>query len=164
MARCRVTLWPPRARVVPGKRFRVLWDIIQSIFLVYIAIVAPIKVGFGIKTPPWSFGHVLDIVMDIYFLFDLLVTFRSAYYHPKTGQLVTSARAIACTYAQGWLAIDVVSSVPLALIEGIVDFDKIVDNRVQVDDKEQSSLRLVRILMHGCLTLGAVVLGGEWCA
>jgi CRP-like cAMP-binding protein len=113
---------------------------------VYIAIVAPIKVGFGIKTPPWSFGHVLDIVMDIYFLFDLLVTFRSAYYHPKTGQLVTSARAIACTYAQGWLAIDVVSSVPLALIEGIVDFDKIVDNRVQVDDKEQSSLRLVRIL------------------
>jgi hypothetical protein len=34
----------------------------------------------------------------------------------------------------------------------------------QARELSAQGLRLVRILMHGCLTLGAVVLGGEWCA
>ena len=51
-------------------------------FLLYIAVVAPIKYAFQLESDRWSFGHVTDLIMDAYFFLDILLNFRTGYSHP----------------------------------------------------------------------------------
>ena len=50
--------------LLPDSTFRVTWDIAQTVFLVYIAIVAPIEYAFQLASPEGSFTHTMDLVID----------------------------------------------------------------------------------------------------
>ena len=54
--------------LLPESTFRVTWDIVQTIFLIYIAIVAPIEYAFQLASPEGSFTHIMDLIIDGYFL------------------------------------------------------------------------------------------------
>jgi hypothetical protein len=90
----------------------------------------------------------MDLIMDLYFLFDLGVSFRTAYTHPNTGKIVGSTRAIACNYLSGWFAIDIFSSVPLAYIELLQsDEESLQSDEVKEDSAGSAGLlKVLRIL------------------
>lgn len=46
--------------------------------MVYVAVVVPYKIGFSISSHPWETAFVVDAVVDVYFLMDVFLSFRSA--------------------------------------------------------------------------------------
>jgi len=57
------------------------------------------------------------IIIIFVFLFDVLVTCFSAYYDDKQGILITDNKDIFMQYFQGWFVIDMITSIPITLIE-----------------------------------------------
>ena len=58
--------------------FKQSWDLGCIPLLLYIAILAPLRIGFDIDASVLSFGWILDQVVDLVFIVDLLINFRSA--------------------------------------------------------------------------------------
>jgi hypothetical protein len=64
--------------ISPTSKFRGNWDLAQAIFLMYIAISLPYRLGFKDGVILWSFWFWFDLAIDVYFLLDLFVNFRTA--------------------------------------------------------------------------------------
>ena len=59
-----------------------------------------------------NFGlTVFDFIIDVYFLVDLGINFRTAY--TDDGELVTAPHKIAIKYLQTWFILDLSSSLPI---------------------------------------------------
>eukprot|EP01050_Picozoa_sp_SAG11_P029352 SAG11_NODE_8233_length_1044_cov_0.779894_2_plen_74_part_00 len=39
--------------MLPGNHFRIMWDLLQMVFLTVVAVMEPIRVGFEISAEPW---------------------------------------------------------------------------------------------------------------
>ena len=52
-----------------------------------------------------------NTLVDIVFLFDILVNFRTAVLSDE-GDLITESKDVAVRYAKGWLVFDVLAGVP----------------------------------------------------
>ena len=103
----------------PEGSFRKVWDIMQSVLLIYIAITVPIRLGFDVEnklgTPSW-WGELL---IDIYFWTDIVINFRTGV-HNKDGIVVYDFKVIRNSYLCGWFVIDVVSCFPAGYIAEIL--------------------------------------------
>ena len=79
------------------------WDLAQLVCIVYIAVAVPLRLGFDITIPPSSPMFWWDVLVDIYFIADVAMNFRLAYY-TLDGQLETSREKIRTNYLRGWCA------------------------------------------------------------
>ena len=61
----------------PNGGFRRVWDTVQAILLVYVALLAPWRICFNIEVEVWSGWFLLDLCVDLYFWADLVVNFRT---------------------------------------------------------------------------------------
>eukprot|EP01043_Picozoa_sp_COSAG02_P022046 COSAG02_NODE_1134_length_14376_cov_382.343700_2_plen_705_part_00 len=95
--------------------FRKRWDMVQVLALFYVAVVVPLRTGFGIELDPGSAGWWMELVVDVYFILDLCLNFVTSFYD-NDAVLVRAPREIAKRYAKGWLAIDVVSCLPISYV------------------------------------------------
>jgi hypothetical protein len=67
-------------------------------------------------------AYFIDIIADFIFLLDVFVISFSAYYDDNEGTLVTNNKRIFKNYASGWFWVDLVTSVPVSLIEDSLNF------------------------------------------
>lgn len=105
-----------RLCVRPNGRTRRLWDSVLLLFVIYNALEVPFVVGLN---PPTSRGlAILDNVITALFAADILVNFLTAFGGAgrRSGQLVTDPLLIARNYAGGWLAVDLVATLPFDAI------------------------------------------------
>jgi len=56
----------------------------------------------------------LDLVVDVMFMADMIVNFRTSFVHD--GELIVDARRIAVNYLRGWFLIDAVSAIPFDFV------------------------------------------------
>ena len=68
---------------------------------------------------------VADIVMDCFFLIDIIVIFNSAYYKDEV-ELIEDRGTICWEYLTGWFTIDVISIVPFGLFFDVGSFTKAI--------------------------------------
>ena len=54
--------------ISPSSSFRAQWDLTQAVFLFYIAIMLPYRIGFDHDVVLWSMWFWLDLAIDIYFV------------------------------------------------------------------------------------------------
>ena len=66
----------------------------------------PHQAGFDLDIVIWTALWVLELAIDVYFVADIFLNFRTPYYD-KTGRLVYSGKAMAWNYMKGWFLIDV---------------------------------------------------------
>ena len=60
---------------------------------------------------------IIDYIIDFFFIFDIIVNFRSTYFDPKTEAPVTEGKKIAYNYVlRGRFWIDMLASIPFELI------------------------------------------------
>uniref|UniRef100_A0A7S3GCQ4 Cyclic nucleotide-binding domain-containing protein n=1 Tax=Palpitomonas bilix TaxID=652834 RepID=A0A7S3GCQ4_9EUKA len=123
----------------PDSSFRKTWDLIQAVLLLYVATVVPYRIGFERES---SLGwFIVDLMIDMYFLVDIGLNFRTSIY--KQGILVSSKKEVAFSYMKAWFAIDLVSAFPTDLVTmGLVggfSFDASSSSDLQ-------ALRLFRML------------------
>jgi hypothetical protein len=96
----------------PDSKFSAVWDLLQILFLFYVTLLVPIRVGFGVNPAPGSGGFFVDAVVDLYFICDLFLQFRTAVW-TRTGVLKVEKAEIGKMYLRSWFLIDVLSCLPV---------------------------------------------------
>lgn len=99
----------------PEGSFRRRWDFAQMLLLIYVAFGVPFRLGFGVPVALWSFWFWFDAMVDIYFVSDIAVSFRTAFYNSR-GELEVHAGLIKNNYLRTWFVIDLTSCFPGAYI------------------------------------------------
>ena len=64
----------------PDSMFSALWDILQVVFLVYVALIVPLRAGFDIEVELFTFAWAFDTIVDLFFLIDVVLNFLTPYY------------------------------------------------------------------------------------
>eukprot|EP01047_Picozoa_sp_COSAG01_P018135 COSAG01_NODE_977_length_12361_cov_167.523483_5_plen_564_part_00 len=94
----------------------------------------------------WSVEFFVDLFTDIYFICDVFVNFRTAYFDDARGVLVSDPQTIAKEYAKSWLVIDVVSCLPVGYLTYFeCNWDKVRCNSDE-EDAGGSNLRALKVL------------------
>ena len=66
--------------LLPGMPFRLSWDIIIAVLVFYTAAFLPIVLAFPNAASSFSDLTDFELALDFFFLFDMAVNFRTAYY------------------------------------------------------------------------------------
>jgi hypothetical protein len=74
-------------QIHPNSSFLKFWDMTQGLLLVYVALVVPYRVAFEVYNAPGSAAWVFDLVVDIYFVTDIIFNFLTPIYD-ENGLLV----------------------------------------------------------------------------
>lgn len=96
----------------PTSLWRVCWDIMIFLLLIYIAVYVPFSIGFSGNDEDKSTAiKIIDRVTDVVFIVDILLCFITAY-ATEDGNLVRSHWLIAKNYLRSYFWIDVLSGIP----------------------------------------------------
>eukprot|EP01043_Picozoa_sp_COSAG02_P026946 COSAG02_NODE_1567_length_11900_cov_6.050250_11_plen_848_part_00 len=104
-----------RCFFTPQSAFRVVWDLVQVFLLLYLLIVLPVRLSFGIDVPFNSFGFWFDVCVDVYFFCDIFINFRTAFYDQR-GVLVINQAELTRNYLRSWFLIDFGTCIPISYI------------------------------------------------
>lgn len=69
--------------------------------VVYIAVIVPYRIGFNDNVELWSGFFFFDLSIDIYFVTDLCLNFRTAVITAE-GEILYTPKEIANNYLHGW--------------------------------------------------------------
>ena len=95
----------------PNSTFTSVWDLSSVIMLLYVSAVVPLRVCFGVDIDLWSATFFIEAIVDLFFIVDVGLNFRTAYYD-ENGLRESRPEYIAKHYMQGWFPIDLVSCLP----------------------------------------------------
>ena len=131
---------PSRATQVPKfiilhySPFKAVWDWIILLLVVYTAVFTPYVAAFVLNedervakanqdasTRSGSDDAnapdplvIIDLIVDVMFIADILINFRTTYLH--NGEVITDPQKIAINYVKGWFLIDAVAAIPFDLL------------------------------------------------
>lgn len=91
----------------------------QVFALMYVTALVPVRVAFAVDSQLGSGAWWMDLMVDIYFIADLCLNFRTAVWLPN-GQLQVDPKEIRRLYVRGWFVIDLVSCFPIQYIGLII--------------------------------------------
>ncbi|KAM9163491.1 voltage-gated inwardly rectifying potassium channel KCNH2 [Pangshura tecta] len=105
--------------------FKAVWDWLILLLVIYTAVFTPYSAAFllneeqedvrlscGYACNPLS---VVDLLVDIMFLIDILINFRTTYVNSNE-EVVSQPGRIAIHYFKGWFLIDMVAAIPFDLL------------------------------------------------
>jgi CRP-like cAMP-binding protein len=122
-------------------KWKLRWDLIIMLLAIFNWFTVPLEVSFEprfMKTVPFS---IVNYIIDIGFMADLIINFRTTFIHSKTGNEVVSTKYIAIAYLKGRFWIDFLATIP---------FDSVGDLFFGSGNTELlrsiSLLKLVRVL------------------
>jgi potassium voltage-gated channel Eag-related subfamily H protein 2 len=97
----------------------------------YTAIVTPFVTAFLLNEPTFGYQQhyyielftspqknilaVLDFIVDIMFIIDIFINFRTTYVDPNNEHIISHPGKIALHYFKGWFFIDALAAVPFEL-------------------------------------------------
>ncbi|CAD8159647.1 unnamed protein product [Paramecium pentaurelia] len=98
----------------PTSTFRIIWESISMLFIFVQMIYIPMALSFSIDSSIEM--EIINDIMDIFFVIDMLLNFRLAYY--ENGKLEYRLKYIALNYLKLWFWIDVIAVLPFDLMIG----------------------------------------------
>jgi len=128
-----------RYMLSPHSPRRAVWNVVTMFLLIYIAILLPYRLSF--EDEATGFMAYFEMFIDLFFIVDIMINFRTGYL--ETGlsgtKEILDPRKVARAYLRGWFCIDLLSSIPLSVVEVFMP---------QLDD----SLRAIKFLRFYKLT------------
>ncbi|XP_077863314.1 potassium voltage-gated channel unc-103-like [Saccoglossus kowalevskii] len=121
-----------RCTILHYTPFKATWDWLVLLLVVYTAIYTPFAVAFLLREKDGHFGgyddpmHFIDLLVDIMFLIDILINFRTTYVDENLGEVVSSPKKIAMHYLRGWFVIDAVAAIPFDLLQFAIKTDEVM--------------------------------------
>lgn len=101
--------------IMPRHRWKMAWDLLIAIFVLLVMMIIPAELAFSVDDDRSSVEF--DVVVNVLFIIDLVLTFFSVYYSNSHEAYVISRTLIAQHYVTSfWFYIDVISSIPLGII------------------------------------------------
>uniref|UniRef100_A0A3Q2WZH8 Cyclic nucleotide-binding domain-containing protein n=1 Tax=Haplochromis burtoni TaxID=8153 RepID=A0A3Q2WZH8_HAPBU len=105
--------------------FKAVWDWLILLLVIYTAILTPYSAAFllndhedlGMQGCIYSCSplNVVDLIVDIMFIIDILINFRTTYVN-SNDEVVSHPVRIAVHYFKGWFLIDMVAAIPFDLL------------------------------------------------
>ncbi|XP_053184122.1 potassium voltage-gated channel subfamily H member 8 [Scomber japonicus] len=102
--------------------FKAGWDWLILLATFYVAVTVPYNVCFTVvggrdegSTAPRSPPSVSDILVEILFILDIMLNFRTTFVS-TSGQVVYDARSICVHYVTTWLFVDLIAALPFDLL------------------------------------------------
>ncbi|XP_041582273.1 potassium voltage-gated channel subfamily H member 6 isoform X2 [Vulpes lagopus] len=105
--------------------FKAVWDWLILLLVIYTAIFTPYSAAFLLSDQDESqrvdCGYtcspltVVDLIVDIMFVVDIVINFRTTYVNTND-EVVSHPRRIAVHYFKGWFLIDMVAAIPFDLL------------------------------------------------
>ncbi|XP_069841217.1 voltage-gated inwardly rectifying potassium channel KCNH7 isoform X3 [Dendropsophus ebraccatus] len=105
--------------------FKAVWDWLILLLVIYTAIFTPYSAAFLLndieeqkrRTCGYSCNplNVVDLIVDIMFIIDILINFRTTYVNLNE-EVVSDPAKIAIHYFKGWFLIDMVAAIPFDLL------------------------------------------------
>ncbi|XP_070800702.1 voltage-gated inwardly rectifying potassium channel KCNH2-like [Pituophis catenifer annectens] len=107
--------------------FKAVWDWLILLLVIYTAIFTPYSAAFllnnkeGRDHPQVACSYscsplnVVDLIVDIMFIIDILINFRTTYVNTNE-EVVSHPAKIAIHYFKGWFLIDMVAAIPFDLL------------------------------------------------
>lgn len=104
--------------------FKAAWDWIILAFVIYTAIEIPFEVAFVIprqtEVNTSRFGALValspiaigNLIVDLLFIIDIPINFRSAVVDKDTEEVISNPRRIAILYLKSWFVVDFVAAIP----------------------------------------------------
>ena len=129
----------------PLGRFRKIWDLLQVLLLFYVAILVPYRICFDDDVVTYGKAFFLDVLVDMYFIVDVVLNFRTAYYDTH-GELKYQTEVIAAHYARTWLTIDILGCLPVNYVLLFMESQSEVTTGKNRTNKVFRILRLARLL------------------
>jgi hypothetical protein len=122
-------------------KIRIRWDLFIILLAVWNAFQIPINVAFPGSFFDSGWFDILNAFIDVMFLFDILVNFRTTFLNVKTGEEVSNAYLICMEYLKTRFTIDILATIPFDTI-GEMIFSKDQTFILQIF----GLLKLVRVL------------------
>lgn len=94
------------------------WSNMVIILAMYNSVTIPISIFYDVHGPSFMGSNsiaLIDALVDLIFLIDVILTFRTTYLDTDKGKEETNTHKIALTYLRGSFTIDFASSVPFAV-------------------------------------------------
>lgn len=93
----------PRLMWRHDSKFRMKWDLGVMLLALYNCIMIPVNVAFEAQSGKEESVRAVveafvDRIIDVLFLADVVLNFRTTYLNPKTNLEVVNAQRIACNY------------------------------------------------------------------
>lgn len=105
--------------------FKAVWDWLILLLVIYTAILTPYSAAFllnneeeaSIQSCVYSCSplNVVDLIVDIMFIIDIVINFRTTYVNAND-EVVSHPLRIAVHYFKGWFLIDMVAAIPFDLL------------------------------------------------
>ncbi len=135
----------------PRSKFNNVWEAVQFVLLLYISYAVVWRLSFNV--PAEGFWLYFEVSIDVFFGIDILLNLHTAFYN-ESGDLIgikTSGKnagkadfkKLYWNYATGWMAIDVLSVLPIELILRILNP---TGERTGEQLKVLKAIRLIRLL------------------
>lgn len=93
--------------IPPYSTFKFAWDILQIIMILFIGVLVPFNIAFGLG----SFPIVLLALVEANFIIDILVSMNCGY--QTKGMLIMMRKHIMIRYLKSWFISDFLSAIPV---------------------------------------------------
>eukprot|EP01084_Bolivina_argentea_P309766 535858_1 len=101
----------------PLHTFRIVWDSVVMVILIYTCLEIPFSLSFGIQLTLSQTAGVIALLIDCLLLFDITLNYRTAYFDKYDDEiLITNPKRIACRYLTTWFPLDFCTSIPFEFI------------------------------------------------
>jgi hypothetical protein len=137
----------------PNSLFVTAWNMIMTMFILFCVLWIPFEMSFNfdssdteVRTPFIVFINIVQLAMDIYFLLDMIVQFRTALL--VDGELEQKSYGIATTYLTGWFTPDFVSTMGSLLSRMLANYGGLALLRNVKVIRLIRLLKLLRMVRH----------------
>ena len=124
----------------PNDNFKSKWDMVIIILAIFNCFTIPMKTAFEPPGMNSVLFTVINSIVDLVFLLDIIITFRTAYIDDY-GNEISTPKDIAITYLKGVFWVDLLATLPLDQILKIFVADK--NNPIY---ESFGVLKLIRVL------------------
>jgi CRP-like cAMP-binding protein len=100
--------------------WKLRWDLLIMIMAIINCFSIPVHVSFSPNAMDSAWFRVLNAIIDICFIADVIISFRTTYIHPKTGNEIVKPKDIAWDYLKERFWIDFLASAPFDTIGLII--------------------------------------------
>ncbi|KAM6164566.1 voltage-gated inwardly rectifying potassium channel KCNH6 isoform 2-T2 [Rhynchocyon petersi] len=114
-----------RGTILHYSPFKAVWDWLILLLVIYTAVFTPYSAAFLLSDQDESRRGdcsytcspltVVDLIVDIMFVVDIIINFRTTYVNTND-EVVSHPRRIAVHYFKGWFLIDMVAAIPFDLL------------------------------------------------
>ena len=134
------SLYTDRGLLFPTAPLKFRFDLWIFALIVYSSVNVPFRLCMN--HPATGMWWFVEVIISLFFIVDVVLTFNTAYMRWDDGLLVLDRRQISINYLRGWFALDALAATPIELIDLAI---KSLSAHGHAS-AETESLRVLRIL------------------